>query len=151
MKKKIIYKRPGKDPETMEVSEKYQSDLKYLIANSDTIEHCPLYPMTNGEQIMLLVDEDGHPKGLPFNFYVPVSNSSFPVQMIVGDCIFTKFKPNCLLEDDYDFRIESLTDEEIKYIHYWFQGEVQKALKYDFDKMYPDMHSYLKPIVKKLG
>lgn len=147
-KKSIIFKTPGKEPEVMEVDAKYRIDLKHLVPNADIIEHSPIIPMEDGTVLMMLVDEDGHPKGLPFNFYIASPNKYFPVQMIVGHCVITKFKPDSIFEDDYDYQIESLTAEEIEYVQYWFQSEVQKELKCDFDKMYPDMKSYLQPIVR---
>lgn len=147
MKKKIIFKRPGKEPEVMEVSEKYQCDLKYLIANAETIEHSPLIPMENGIVLMMLVDEDGHFKGLPFNFYIASPNKYFPIQMIVGHCVITKFKPDSIFEDNYDYQIESLTNEEIEYAMKWFTTYTQRRMMIDFKTMYPTMTDYLTPKV----
>lgn len=147
MKKKIIFKRPGKEPEIMEVNAKYKCDVKHLIANADIIEHSPLIPMENGTVLMMLVDEDGHPKGLPFNFYIASPNGYYRLQMIVGDCIITKFKPNSIYEDDYDFQLESLTKEEIEYTMKWFTSDAQQRMMNDFKAMYPTMADYLTPKV----
>lgn len=147
MKKRIIFKRPGKEPEIMEVDAKYQCDVKHLIANADIIEHSPLIPMEDGTVLMMLVDEDGHPKGLPFNFYIACPNGYYNLQMIVGDCIITKFKPDSLYEDDYDFQLESLTKNEIEYAMKWFTSDAQQKMMNDFKAMYPTMSDYLTPKV----
>ncbi len=147
MEKRIIYKRPGKEPEIMEVSAKYRCDIKHLIANADIVEHAPLIPMRDGTVLMVLIDEDGHPKGLPFNLYLPMNNRYFPIQMMVGDVIITKFKPDTIFEDDYDFQIESLTSSDIRWALTFFKDNVQLKLQKKFKEMFPTKSSYLEPKV----
>ena len=67
--KRILYKAPGHAAKVMHVDAKYLCNLKHLVANADIVEHVPMIPaIVEGSPIQICVDEDGHPKRLPFNF-----------------------------------------------------------------------------------
>ena len=149
--KRIVYKAPGHAPKVMHVDAKYLCNLKHLVANADIVEHVPMIPaIVEGSPIQICVDEDGHPKGLPFNFYIPVQSTFFPIQMIVGVAVFAKFKPLNIYEDDYDYQLDSLNDTEIKLINEFLNNGNQAVLEKEFKQMYPDMNSYWTPVVREI-
>ena len=149
--KRIVYKAPGHAPKVMHIDAKYKCHLKNLVANADIIEHVPMIPAVVEESpIQICVDEDGHPKGLPFNFYIPVQSTFFPIQMIVGVAVFAKFKPLNIYEDDYDYQLDSLSDTEIKLINEFLDSGNQAVLEKEFKQMYPDMNSYWTPVVREI-
>ena len=149
--KRIVYKAPGHAPKVMHVDAKYKCHLKHLVANADIIEHVPMIPaIVEGSPIQICVDEDGHPKRLPFNFYIPVNSMDFPVQMIVGVAVFAKFKPFNPYEDNYDYQIGSLSDTEIKLINEFLNDGNQAIFEREFKNKYPNMKSYLTPVVRKI-
>lgn len=149
--KRIVYKAPGHAPKVMHVDAKYLCNLKHLVANADIVEHVPMIPaIVEGSPIQICVDEDGHPKKLPFNFYIPVQSAFFPIQMIVGVAVFAKFKPLNIYEDDYDYQLDSLNDTEIKLINEFLDGNNQAIFESEFRRRYPNMQSYLTPIVRKI-
>ena len=149
--KRIVYKAPGHAPKVMHVDAKYLCNLKHLVANTDIVEHVPMIPaIVEGSPIQICVDEDGHPKKLPFNFYIPINSVYFPLQKIMGVAVFVRFKPLNICEDDYDYQIDSLNDEEINLICEFLTDENQAIFESEFNKMYPDMNTYLTPVVREI-
>ena len=121
--KRIVYKAPGHAPKVMHVDAKYKCHLKHLVANADIIEHVPM---------------------------IPVNSMDFPVQMIVGVAVFAKFKPFNPYEDNYDYQIGSLSDTEIKLINEFLNDGNQAIFEREFKNKYPNMKSYLTPVVRKI-
>ena len=149
--KRIVYKAPGHAPKVMHVDAKYLCNLKHLVANADIVEHVPMIPaIGEGSPIQICVDEVGHPKKLPFNFYIPIISVYFPLQKIMGVAVFVRFKPLNICEDDYDYQIDSLNDEEINLICEFLTDENQAIFESEFNKMYPDMNTYLTPVVREI-
>ena len=149
--KRIVYKARGHAPKVMHVDAKYLCNLKHLVANADIVEHVPMIPaIVEGSPIQICVDEDGHPKKLPFNFYIPINSVYFPLQKIMGVAVFVRFKPLNICEDDYDYQIDSLNDEEINLICEFLTDENQAIFESEFNKMYPDMNTYLTPVVREI-
>lgn len=148
--KRIVYKAPGHAPKVMHVDAKYLCNLKNLVANADIIEHVPMIPaLVEGSPIRICVDEDGHPKKLPFNFYIPVSSIFFPLQIIVGVAVFCKLTLDPIV-DDYDYQVGSLSNEEVNLICEFLNEENQAIFEKEFKQKYPDMKSYLTPVVRKI-
>ena len=148
--KRIVYKAPGHAPKVMHVDAKYRCDLKHLVANADIIESVEMIPaFSEGMPISICVDEDGHPKGLPFNFYIPVNSMYFPLQMIMGVALFVKFKPLNPCVENYDYQIESLCDNDIKMIFEFLNRCNQEVFEREFKKKYPNMKSYLTPVFRE--
>lgn len=149
--KRIVYKAPGHTPEVMHVNAKYLCNLKKLVANSDIIEHVPMIPaIKEGSPIQICVDEEGHPKGLPFNFYIPVQSDFFPLQKIVGVTVFCKLTLDPYIEN-YDYQVESLSSDEVNLIFEFLGEDNQAVFESEFKKMYPDMKSYLTPVVREIN
>lgn len=149
--KRIVYKAPGHAPKVMHIDAKYKCHLKKLVANADIIESVPMMPtIVEGSPVQICVDEDGHPKKLPFNFYISVQSAFFPIQMIVGVAVFAKFKPLNIYEDDYDYQLDSLNDTEVKLIKEFLDENNQAIFEGEFRRRYPNMQSYLTPIVRKI-
>ena len=148
--KKIVYKAPGHAPKVMHVDAKYKCHLKNLVANADIIEHVPMIPaIVEGSPIQICVDEDGHPKKLPFNFYIPINSTYFPLQIIVGVAVFCKLTLDPIV-DDYDYQVGSLSNEEVNLICEFLNDENQAIFEREFKNKYPNMKSYLTPVVRKI-
>lgn len=142
--KKIVVKRPGQQAEIVLVDHKYRCELKEII-DAQIVETVPLH---NG--IIIAVDEDGHPKQLPYNFYARMNNEYYPIQLIVGTAVFTKFKPIPIVsvfEEIYDYELDSLSDEEIIMVLKELNSDNQTLLQEQFKKRYTTMADYLKPKV----
>lgn len=149
--KRILYKAPGHAAKVMRVEAKYRCHLKSLIANADIIESVQMVPaLIEDSPVNICVDEEGHPKGLPFNFYIPVNNMYFPLQMIVGVAVFAKFKPFNPYEDDYDIQLDSLSNDEIRLIREFLDEGNQAVFEREFKSKYPNMKSYLTPVVREI-
>lgn len=116
---KIAIKRVNKELEYREVNYRYQCELKEIIGlnseNGEMFDRVYLHP---NNQLVLLVDEEGILKGLEHNFFIETSSpySHFPMMDIVGDVIFAKFKPLNIFEDNYDYQLDELTQEDIQII-----------------------------------
>lgn len=148
--KRIVYKAPGHAPKVMHVDAKYLCNLKHLVANADIIEHVPMIPaIIEGSPISVCVDEDGYPKKLPFNFYIPINSTSFPLQKIVGVAIFCKLSLDPYVEN-YDYQVGSLSSDEIRLICEFLSEENQAIFDSEFKKRYPDMKSYLTPVITEI-
>lgn len=148
--KRIVYKAPGHAPQVMHVDAKYLCNLKNLVANADIIEHVPMIPaIIEGSPIQICVDEDGHPKKLPFNFYIPINSTYFPLQIIVGVAVFCKLTLDPIV-DDYDYQVGSLSNEEVNLICEFLNDGNQAIFEREFKNKYPNMKSYLTPVVRKI-
>ena len=148
--KRIVYKAPGHAPKVMHVEAKYLCNLKHLVANADIIEHVPMIPaIIEGSPVNICVDEDGYPKKLPFNFYIPVNSLSFPLQKIVGVAVFCKLTLDPIV-DDYDYQVGSLSTDEINLIFEFLDEGNQTVFEKEFKKMYPNMESYLTPVIREI-
>ena len=124
--KRILYKAPGHAAKVMHVDAKYLCNLKHLVANADIIEHVPMIPaIVEGSPIQICVDED-------------------------GVAVFAKFKPFNPYEDNYDYQIGSLSDTEIKLINEFLNDGNQAIFEREFKNKYPNMKSYLTPVVRKI-
>lgn len=95
------------------------------------------------------MDEDGYPKKLPFNFYIPVNSISFPLQKIVGVAVFCKLTLDPIV-DDYDYQVGSLSTDEINLIFEFLDEGNQTVFEKEFKKMYPNMESYLTPVIREI-
>ena len=148
---RIVYKAPGHEAKVMHVEAKYRCNLKKLVANADIIESVSIWPSpVEGTPINICVDEDGYPKGLPFNFYASINSTYFPIQRIVGVVVFTKFKPFNPYEDDYDIQLDSLSEDEIQVVLDLLSEKNQTVFENAFKNMYPDMKSYLTPVIQEI-
>ena len=98
--------------------------------------------------ILLLVDEEGHIKGLPHNFFLSFPNSKhFPVQDIIGTVVFIKTKPLPPLDEEiYDYEVDGLSNEDVELIKKIFTEDNQAKLSKKFDEIYKD-RDYWSPIV----
>ena len=148
--KRIVYKAPGHAPKVMHVDAKYLCNLKHLVANADIVEHVPMIPaIVEGSPIQICVDEDGHPKKLPFNFYIPINSVYFPLQKIMGVAVFCKLSLDPYVEN-YDYQVGSLNTEEINLICEFLEDSNQAIFECEFKNRYPDMKSYLTPVVREI-
>lgn len=147
---RIVYKAPGHEAKVMHVEAKYRCNLKKLVANADIIEHVPMSPaLIEGFPISICVDEDGYPKNLPFNFYIPVNSTFFPLQKIVGVAVFCKLTLDPFI-DDYDYQVNGLNTDEINLIFKFLNKENQEIFEKEFNQKYPDMKSYLTPVIQEI-
>lgn len=146
-KKRIVLKKPGEAPQVIEAELQYRCELKQYIG--DYVETCPIAD----SNLVFACDEEGHPKGLPFNCYAETASVTFPVQMLVGNIVFTRIKqPVNPYDELYDYEIESLTDEEIDFINkVVLSDENQKECGECFRNRYKSMSKYTSPVVISFG
>ena len=111
---KVIVKKAGKPAEIVDIDCKYRNELRKLISDEDII---PEYVEIVPQQLGMVVDEDGLPKSLPFNFYLATNNPYFPVQEIVGTVVFFRYKwENPFEKEIYDFEVLDVTEKDIELV-----------------------------------
>lgn len=144
MKKRIIVKRPMQSAELIETEIKYRCNLKEYISNDRRVllEHVPI--LTNSG-IYAVVDEEGIPKNLDKNMFVSVPSNVHPVQLLFGNVVFCRLSFN--VNDDYDYQVEGLTDEDLIIIKFLLSKYEQAAMENEFNKLYSSFEEYKRPKV----
>lgn len=108
----------------VECDEKYLLDYSKKFLGKDTsIEYVF---MNDDLTFVMTVDEDGHLKELPFNFFISTTSPFYPVQIIVGDVLFFRIKKHKYGEEDYE--VEDITNEETELLDEILSPEMQKKL-----------------------
>ena len=116
-------------PLLVETKAHYRCDVKDLI-KTDVLEMVKL----NDSGLYMLTDEEGFFKKLRHNFFLQFLSPTHPIQTIVGDVIFTRFKPiDYGKESPYDYEIESITEEDIQFINSFLNRKVQEQWKRAFE------------------
>lgn len=144
MKKRIIVKRPMQSAELVETEIKYRCNLKEYISNDRRVllEHIPV--LTNNG-LYAVVDEEGIPKNLDNNMFVSVPSNVHPVQLLFGNVVFCRLSFN--VNDDYDYQVEDLTDDDIATVSTLTLIIVQRYLSSQFKKLYSSFEEYKRPVV----
>lgn len=140
---RIIKKQVNKPYEMIEFKGKYVCETKK--AASGDIEHIERVLLNNN--IIMIVDEDGHLKALPHNFYLSLPHHiNFPIHDIIGTAIFAKVKPLPFTEEVYDYEVDDLSDNDIELIKNILSEDNQKVLSDKFKETYKD-RDYWSPII----
>lgn len=150
MSSKIIVKKPGSPTlEEIETELVYRGDLKEYVGG-DPVEMVQI----SNDGLSLLVDENGMFKRLPHNFFLSFDNTDIPIQTIIGNAVFARFKPlDYSNGDPWDYELCSLTDKDIEVIKNILREDLQETLKKQFLNRYGSVeepHNYWQIIISKL-
>lgn len=131
---KVLRKCVGKPLEVVETDKKYFLECaKTFFDRGVTTERVYL----EGEQFIMVTDEDGLMKGLPTNFYMPVENPFWPVQRIVGDVVFIRNKPVAPSAGElWDWEVADVTAQDISILEKLFSPAGQMPLAMAFKEAY---------------
>lgn len=129
---KVIVKNIGKPAEVVNLDCKYRNEVAKLISSERiTKEYVELVPY----KLDMVVDEDGLFKNLPFNFFMEINNSFYPVQMIVGTVVFCHYEWQDPFETElWDFELRDVTEEDIITVNRMLTAEKQRELSERFWK-----------------
>lgn len=128
---RMAIKEPGKKIKLVETTEKYRTDACKVYTGE---KHRVEYVRLNQEgTLCMAVNEEGLPLGLETNFYMNMNNPVFPIQRIVGTVCFVRHKyVNVYEEEIWDYEVEDITDEDLKYICNIFTDDYQKETEFLF-------------------
>ncbi len=129
---RIAVKEPNKDVKIVEVKKGYRSKtLKPFIPSTD---YSLQYVVCGDDALLTMgVDEDGLLKNLETNFYI--ESNHFACEKIVGSVVFSRVEyVNVFEQEVYDYVLDDLTDEDIKYINMMLDEDYQKDLKKLFEE-----------------
>ena len=134
---KVMVKKVGCPLEVVETNEKYFGDcVRSFLGKDITVERVYMGGDSPFEFIMG-VDEDGHPKQLPVNFLMEMSNPIYPVQLIVGTVVFVRCKPcNPYEEEIWDYEVTDITDSDKERIGGMLDLAKQLELRVKLERAY---------------
>ena len=142
--KNIVIKRVNASKEVLNIEKRYVGDLKEYL-NAD------FYPESvelSSKGLFCCVDEDGYPKNLDFNIFIPTLSPNFPIQRLVGNVVFYRLKPVNYSGEIYDYEIGELTEKDLEIINKILSEDEQKRYNKMFNVMYNSVDNYLKPIIR---
>lgn len=143
--KNIVIKRVNASKEVLNIEKRYVGDLKEYL-NAD------FYPESvelSSKGLFCCVDEDGYPKNLDFNIFIPTLSPNFPIQRLVGNVAFYRLKPVNYSGEIYDYEIGDLTEKDYEIINKILSENEQKRYEKMFNAMYNSVDDYLKPIFRE--
>lgn len=150
MKKRIIVKRPMQSAELIETEITYRCALKEYISNDrgvllESVHFGFGHQFSAKGKLVAIVDEDGIPKNLDMNIFIPTKSSVHPIQLLYGNVVFCRL----VLDDNdlYDFKVEGLTDADINLINMLLIEYSQINLGKKFNQMYSSLEEYKRPVV----
>lgn len=123
---KLLMKKPGGELVFAETDEKYLMDCaRNFFEKNTNMQRIAM----QGTDIVMIIDEDGLNKQLPFNFFMEFSSRYEPIQDIVGTALFIRTLPaNPLEEDIWDYEVTDVTAEDVKYVAKLLSPEYQYKL-----------------------
>lgn len=142
--KNILIKKVKENKEVISTDKRYVGDLKEYL-NAD------FYPESvelSSKGLFCCVDEDGYPKNLDFNIFIPTLSPDFPIQRLVGNVVFYRVKPVNYSGEIYDYEIGELTEKDLEIINKILSEDEQKRYNKMFNVMYNSVDNYLKPIIR---
>ena len=142
--KNIVIKRVNESKEVLNIEKRYVGDLKEYV-NAD------FYPESvelSSKGLFCCVDEDGYPKNLDFNIFIPTLNPNYPIQRLVGNVVFYRLKPVNYSGEIYDYEIGDLTEKDYEIINKILSENEQKRYEKMFNAMYNSVDDYIKPIIR---
>lgn len=142
--KNIVIKKVKENKEVISTDKRYVGDLKEYL-NAD------FYPESvelSSKGLFCCVDEDGYPKNLDFNIFIPTLSPDFPIQRLVGNVVFYRVKPVNYSGEIYDYEIGELTEKDLEIINKILSEDEQKRYNKMFNVMYNSVDNYLKPIIR---
>ena len=142
--KNIVIKKVKENKEVISTDKRYVGDLKEYL-NAD------FYPESvelSSKGLFCCVDEDGYPKNLDFNIFIPTLSPDFPIQRLVGNVVFYRVKPVNYSGEICDYEIGELTEKDLEIINKILSEDEQKRYNKMFNVMYNSVDNYLKPIIR---
>lgn len=143
--KNIVIKRVNESREVLNIEKRYVGDLKEYV-NADFY---PEFVQLSSSGLYCCVDEDGYPKNLDFNIFIPTLNPNYPIQRLVGNVVFYRLKPVNYDGEIYDYEIDNLTEKDLEIINQILDEDEQKRYEKMFNAMYNSVDDYLKPIFRE--
>lgn len=134
---KVLLKKVGCPLEVIDTAKKYFGDcVRSFLGEGITVERVYMgeaFGGANRFEFIMGVDEDGLPKQLPLNFFMPFNNPHYPVQTIVGDVVFVRCKPCDPYEEEiWDYEVTDVTQNDKKEIEKFLDPVVQRKLGMEF-------------------
>lgn len=126
---KVIVKKPNEPAEFVDVEFKYRGECASLISNEGiTTEFVGI-----ADGFAMMVDEDGLPKQLPFNFFINTNSLFFPVQVIVGTVVFCRFQwEDAWQKELWDYELRDATEDDMAAVERMMDGRLQEDLKWRY-------------------
>lgn len=136
---RIAYKEPFGELKIVDTEVKYRNDAcRELMKDNCTLE---FIPMNSERTLNIAVDDDGIRKNKLFNFLVFFPSSHWPIQWMVGTTVFVRTKKANPYGEIWDYEVEDLTDEDIKFIRNMLENEYQSYLQLKvMDRIYVDKY-----------
>lgn len=129
---KVIVKQVGKPAEIMEVDYKYRNEVGKLIDEGITNEYVHIVQ----NELAMVVDEDGLPKELPFNFLLSTNSPHYPIQAIVGTVVFCRYQwENPWEKEIYDYELMDVTEQDIERVNELLSVPLQTELGKEFMRL----------------
>lgn len=142
--KNIVIKRVNESREVLNIEKRYVGDLKEYV-NADFY---PEFVQLSSSGLYCCVDEDGYPKNLDFNIFIPTLNPNYPIQRLVGNVVFYRLKPVNYDGEIYDYEIDNLTEKDLEIINQILDEDEQNKYSKMFNAMYNSVDDYIKPIIR---
>lgn len=142
--KNIVIKRVNESKEVISTDKRYVGDLKEYL-NADFY---PEFVQLSSSGLFCCVDEDGYPKNLDFNIFIPTLNPNYPIQRLVGNVVFYRLKPVNYDGEIYDYEIDNLTEKDLEIINQILDEDEQNKYSKMFNAMYNSVDDYIKPIIR---
>lgn len=142
--KNIVIKRVNESKEVISTDKRYVGDLKEYV-NADFY---PEFVQLSSSGLYCCVDEDGYPKNLDFNIFIPTLNPNYPIQRLVGNVVFYRLKPVNYDGEIYDYEIDNLTEKDLEIINQILDEDEQNKYSKMFNAMYNSVDDYIKPIIR---
>lgn len=134
---KVLLKKVGCPLEVVDTDKKYFGDcVRSFLGKDVTVERVYMgksFGGANRFEFIMGVDEDGLPKQLPFNFFLPFENPFFPIQTMVGTVVFVRCKPCDPYEKEiWDYEVTDIKDSDKEKIEKILSPMVQHKMAIDF-------------------
>lgn len=124
---KLLLKRVGKPLEVVESTEKYMMDCAKRFFAQDVFTG---RVWLDGYEFVMIGDDDGPYKELPFNFLIGFERSVAPVETVLGDVVFIRNKPaDPWVEELWDFEVTDVTDQDIDLVSKLLDPSTQDVLR----------------------
>lgn len=142
--KNIVIKRVNESKEVISTDKRYVGDLKEYL----NVDFYPEFVQLSSSGLYCCVDEDGYPKNLDFNIFIPTLNPNYPIQRLVGNVVFYRLKPVNYDGEIYDYEIDNLTEKDLEIINQILDEDEQNKYSKMFNAMYNSVDDYIKPIIR---
>lgn len=121
----VIVKAPGEMARVVDFKGKYRGDVAQLIGEKVYSEYVQII----NNEFCMVVDEDGHNKQLPHNFFMEMQSAFWPIQSICGTAVFCRYKwENPYEEELLDFELMDVLPSDMDMMNRIFDTRYQNEL-----------------------